>query len=299
MPEAPRVPDQPWRVLMTAPVTGLAPVEVVVASLDPSRELSDVAPIQGLTASVATVESLVPEAALRDLDPLDALEDAGFDYGAFETENGTSMESAASEPAEVEVATLSTVVPDSPRVEAGAHFAGMANLPPVLDPLDALKDAEFESSAFETENGSAIESAASEPAEVEVAALSAVVPDSPRVEAGAPVAIMASLPLVEVANGTGRLEMAARIRDHLEAEGVVAKRLTNAAHYRHQKTIIFYRSGWRSYAEKLARMLPAVIELEGRDEQESDILLELGGDLLEFDRGLYYAAKRHNGTHPG
>ncbi len=75
------------------------------------------------------------------------------------------------------------------------------------------------------------------------------------------------------------------------------KRLTNADHYRHQETTIYYRRGWRSYAEKLARMLPAVIELDDRDGQQSDIRLELGGDLLEFDRGLYYAVVRSNGAH--
>ena len=129
--------------------------------------------------------------------------------------------------------------------------------------------------------------------------LGAVVPDVPRVEVGTTVAVAASLPLVEVANGTGRLNMAARLRDHLEAEGVSVKRLTNADNYWHRETTIFYRRGWRSYAEKLARMLPVAIELDDRDGQKSDIRIELGGDLLEFDRGLYYAAMRSNGDHRG
>ena len=93
--------------------------------------------------------------------------------------------------------------------------------------------------------------------------------------------------------------MAARIRDFLEAKGVVAKRLTNADHFRHQETTIYFRSGWRSYAEDLAQMLPAVIDLDGHPTQESDVRLELGGDLLDFDRGLYYAVKRPNGVNPG
>ena len=80
-------------------------------------------------------------------------------------------------------------------------------------------------------------------AEVEIASLDAVVPDAPRVEVGPTVAIAASLPLVEVANGTGRRYMAARVRGHLEAEGITVKRLTNADHYRHQETTIFYRRG--------------------------------------------------------
>ncbi len=116
---------------------------------------------------------------------------------------------------------------------------------------------------------------------------------------GAAVAVVGSLPVVEVSNGTGRLDMAARLRGYLEAKGIVVKRLTNAKDFRHQETVIFYRNGWRAYAEKLARMLPAVIDLDGRPEQESDVRLELGGDLLEFDRGLYYAIKRSNGANRG
>ncbi len=211
-------------------VVGSTPVEAIVASLDPSR---DVAPGQGRPASIATTELIAPEVALSDLDPLDALED-----GVLEAENGSPQEAAGMAPAEVEVANLSTVVPGAPRIDAGPAAAGG-------------------------------------------------------------VAVSASLPWVEVSNGTGRLDMAARIRDHLEAQGIVVKRLTNAEHYRHQETIIFYRSGWRAYAEMLARMLPAVVDLDGRDGQESDVRLELGGDLLEFDRGLYYAVKRSNGAKPG
>jgi hypothetical protein len=210
-------------------VAGSAPIEVIVASLEPSRDLSDVAAGLGQPASVAATELVAPEVALSDLDPLDALED-----GVLEAENGSPQEAVGVAPAEVEVANLSTVVPGAPRIDAG-------------------------------------------PA----------------------VTVLTSLPWVEVSNGTGRLDMAARIRDYLEAEGIVVKRLTNAGHYRHQETIIFYRSGWRAYAENLARLLPAVVDLDGRDGQESDVRLELGGDLLDFDRGLYYAVKRSNGANPG
>ena len=205
------------------------PIEAIVASLAPSRELSDVAPDQRQPARVATTESIAPEVALSDLDPLDA-----FEEGVLEAGSRSPQEAAGMAPAEVEVANLSTVVPGAPRIDAGLAAT-----------------------------------------------------------------VSTSLPWVEVSNGTGRLDMAARIRDHLEAKGIVVKRLTNAEHYRHQETIIFYRSGWRAYAENLARMLPAVVDLDGRDGQESDVRLELGGDLLEFDRGLYYAVKRSNGANRG
>ncbi len=213
------------------------PVEVVVASLDPSREAIAVAPSQGELVSAATTALVAPEVVLSGLDPLDALED-----DLLEAEKGLPQEAAigggAGVGTEFEVASLNAAVPVARRIDASAA-------------------------------------------------------------AGGGVAVAASLPLVEVSNGTGRLDMAARIRDHLEAKGIVVKRLTNAEDYRHQETVIFYRSGWRAYAEKLAAMLPAVIDLDGRPGQDSDVRLELGGDLLEFDRDLYYAVKRSNGASRG
>jgi hypothetical protein len=79
----------------------------------------------------------------------------------------------------------------------------------------------------------------------------------------------------------------------------VIRRLTNADTFAHQETTIFYREGWKAYAEDLARLLPAAIDLEGRIGQTSDIRLELGGDLLNFDRGLYYTVGKSSGAHSG
>ena len=106
-------------------------------------------------------------------------------------------------------------------------------------------------------------------------------------------------PLIEVSNGTGRLSMAERMRRYLESEGLVIRRLTNADTFTRQETTIFYRAGWKAYAEDLARLLPAAIDLERRVGQVSDIRLELGGDLLNFDRGLYYTVGRPSGAHSG
>ena len=219
-PEAPRAPDQTWRVLMTAPVTGPtptagpvpvvtgpAPVEVVVAGLDAAHQMSDVAPDQDLPASAAIAETLAPEVTLRDPDPLDVLEGAVF-------------QTAAIEDAFIQVAAVQATVVEATAVQA-----------------TAIGD-----SPLEAEKESPGEDAVAEMAEVEIASLDAVVPDTPPAEVGPTDAVAASLPLVEVANGTGRLNMAARIRDHLKAEGITVKRLTNADHYRHQETTIYLPS---------------------------------------------------------
>ncbi len=77
------------------------------------------------------------------------------------------------------------------------------------------------------------------------------------------------------------------------------RRLTNADTFTRQESTIFYREGWKAHAEGLARLLPAVIDLEGRVGQTFDIRLELGGDLLNFDRGLYYTVGKSSGAHSG
>ena len=161
-----------------------------------------------------------------------------------------------------------------------------------LDPLDAFEDV---SRASEPVDAAPVTRVM--PREVAVASLESAAPIGPIEAAKQPPLDRPVLPLIEVSNGTGRLSMAARIREYLEDRGIVVRRLTNADNFRHMETTIFYRAGWRAYAEDLARLLPAVIDLEGRVGQNTDVRLEIGGDLLNFDRGLYYAVKRSSGGH--
>jgi tetratricopeptide (TPR) repeat protein len=93
--------------------------------------------------------------------------------------------------------------------------------------------------------------------------------------------------VVEVSNGTGRLRMAARIGSFLGIRGHDVEHLSNADHFSHLETTIFYREGWKRVAQRLADLLPVEIILKGKDDQEADVRIELGGDLLDFDRDLY------------
>jgi hypothetical protein len=85
--------------------------------------------------------------------------------------------------------------------------------------------------------------------------------------------------------------MAFRIGQFLDSEGLSAKRLTNAEHFRHQETVIFYRREWLRKARALAAQLPVEVRLEAAPNQTSDIRIRLGGDLLNFDQGLFYASR--------
>lgn len=98
-------------------------------------------------------------------------------------------------------------------------------------------------------------------------------------------------PVIEVSNGTGRAQMALRIGQFLDSEGLSVKRLTNAEHFRHQHTVIFYRREWLREAQDLAACLPIEVRLEAAPNLKSDIRIRLGGDLLNFDQGLFYASR--------
>ncbi len=246
----------------SAGLDGLVLPKVTVAALNPVEPDGD-APLDLDKAEHAPVAGLVvPEVKVASLAPLvDLSEDA-----SLRAEDPDSPSTTSLVPPEVTVVGL--------------------------DPLDAFEDVSRVSGAVDAAPVTRVM-----PREVAVASLESAAPIGPIEAAKQTPLDRPVLPLIEVSNGTGRLSMAARIREYLEDRGIVVRRLTNADNFRHMETTIFYRAGWRAYAEDLARLLPAVIDLEGRVGQFSDVRLEIGGDLLNFDRGLYYAVKRSSGGH--
>ena len=96
-------------------------------------------------------------------------------------------------------------------------------------------------------------------------------------------------PVIEISNGTGRERMAARMRGYLTSGGLEVSWLSNATHYNHATSTIYYKEAWRAHAEALAALVPTPVELVKNDLQRSHLRLELGGDLLNFDAQLYTA----------
>jgi Flp pilus assembly protein TadD len=93
--------------------------------------------------------------------------------------------------------------------------------------------------------------------------------------------------LVEVSNGAGRDKMAARMRGYLKTRGVEVGWLSNANHFHHGRTTIYYQEAWRPQAEALATLLPGEIALAPAKQQAAQLKLQLGADLLGFDSGLH------------
>ena len=95
-------------------------------------------------------------------------------------------------------------------------------------------------------------------------------------------------PVLVLSNGTGREAMARRIGDYLQSTGIQVTGLNNARSYAHKRSMIFYKSGWRFYADDLAKLLPGSFDVIADDQMVGDINVRLGGDLLPFDKSLYY-----------
>ena len=91
---------------------------------------------------------------------------------------------------------------------------------------------------------------------------------------------------IEISNGAGRPNMAARTRSYLKARGFSGARLTNADHFGHAGTTIFYRLDHRETALAIAKSLPIDVRLVENEGQLADVRVELGHDYLSFDAQL-------------
>jgi len=91
-------------------------------------------------------------------------------------------------------------------------------------------------------------------------------------------------PFVDVSNGAGRNELAARIRQFYESKGLSVDRITNAASFDHSTTVIFFREGFENIAQRYATALPIRPALKRADEMSTDLRIRLGSDILNFDR---------------
>lgn len=126
------------------------------------------------------------------------------------------------------------------------------------------------------------------PLESEEAETYAPIPVAMLLEPKIEPAIAESYAVFEVSNGAGRRSMAARMKTFLAGTGITVARLSNAPHFRHMQSSIFFKPGRSEEAQLLADVLPIEVSLIETSSQRADIRLELGGDLLKFDAKLYY-----------
>jgi Flp pilus assembly protein TadD len=91
---------------------------------------------------------------------------------------------------------------------------------------------------------------------------------------------------VEISNGNGIRHMARRIGHFLSERGLREPHLTNARHFDHSETIIYYRFGYLQEAYRVAREIPGYQNMEKAawfSRPETKVKVLIGKDLIPFD----------------
>ena len=81
--------------------------------------------------------------------------------------------------------------------------------------------------------------------------------------------------------------MASKIAQYLEEKGYIISRVTNATHFTHAKTKIYYCEGYLQEAYRLAKEIPGWNEMEKTEMLEKlpvKIRVLIGKELVPFAR---------------
>jgi len=107
-----------------------------------------------------------------------------------------------------------------------------------------------------------------------------------------PNAVLSPPAIIVVANGTGRRMMAARTARHLKANGHRVTSLVNAGDFEKRVSRILYKPGQETAARAVSMSLHSIPRLVRREDQIAALYIELGADLLNFDRQLIHLYKK-------
>lgn len=89
-----------------------------------------------------------------------------------------------------------------------------------------------------------------------------------------------------VSNGAGRRGMARRMAQYIEGRGFAVNQVTNSNHFRQKVSRIRFTPGNDAQARAVAALFPVHIPIEAVVKLSTELRLELGGDLLAFDRQI-------------
>jgi len=99
---------------------------------------------------------------------------------------------------------------------------------------------------------------------------------------------------VEISNGNGVYRMAKGVGDYLKEKGLKVTRLTNANHFRHTETRIFYQREYEAAADHVAEQLPVIGNKEQKgkfDRPTIKVKILIGKDLIPHLRTFENGAK--------
>ena len=91
---------------------------------------------------------------------------------------------------------------------------------------------------------------------------------------------------IEISNGNGVYRMARRVGSYLRKEGFDRPHLTNANHFNHLETKIYYRKGYLSKACGVAKKIPGYQNMEQVSRfkrPNTNVRVLIGKDMIPFD----------------
>jgi len=100
---------------------------------------------------------------------------------------------------------------------------------------------------------------------------------------------------IEISNGNGVNRMAWRVGNYLKEKGLSVVRLTNADHFNHNETIIYYQNGQRESVDLLADYMPVNFdkeEIKKLNRPDIKIKVLIGKDLVPKNKMF----ENNNGT---
>jgi tetratricopeptide (TPR) repeat protein len=93
---------------------------------------------------------------------------------------------------------------------------------------------------------------------------------------------------IEISNGNGADGLARRVGRQLQEKGLSVKRFTNADHFHHPHTKIYYRDGFYDAAYRVAGELPAFREIQRKEKWDwpnIHVKVLIGKDILPKEAG--------------
>jgi hypothetical protein len=90
---------------------------------------------------------------------------------------------------------------------------------------------------------------------------------------------------IEVSNGNGVRHMARQVGNYLKGKGFILMYLSNARHFNHEGTRIFFTRGYLREAYRLSQELPGLQSLEQVPvikEGNAEIRIRIGKDLTHY-----------------
>jgi len=91
---------------------------------------------------------------------------------------------------------------------------------------------------------------------------------------------------IEISNGNGVNRMARRVGNYLKERGLSVVRLTNANHFRHRETKIYYREGYDEAADYIGEQMPLSqgTEVKKLDRANVKVKVLIGKDLVPYNK---------------